>query len=167
VVIRPLLPPDVRTITEAFTAVGWPGKPVELYRRYLTEQAAGERLVRVAEIDGGFAGYLCVRWHSEYEPFRLAGVPEITDLNVLPQHRRRGIATRLMEVAEAAIAQRSPVVGLGCGLYADYGPAMLLYLRRGYVPDGRGVAYRGRSVVAGQSIAVDDSAVLMLTKRLR
>jgi GNAT superfamily N-acetyltransferase len=164
--IRPLAPSDVDEIAAAFAAVRRPGKGVELFQRYLAEQAADDRVVLLAEVDGGFAGYICVIWRSGYGPFRAEDIPEIQDFNILPSLRRRGIATALMDAAESAIAQRSPVAGLGCGLYADYGAAMRLYIGRGYLPDGRGVAYGGQTIAPGDTIRVDDSAELMFTKRL-
>ncbi len=51
----------------------------------------------------------------------------------------------MLDTAEALIAERATAAGLGCGLYADYGPALLLYLKRGYLPDGRGVVYDASS----------------------
>jgi GNAT superfamily N-acetyltransferase len=106
-------------------------------------------------------------WRSDYVPFRTGGIPEIVDFNVLPSYRRRGVGTALMDAAEQTIAQRADQAGLGCGLYADYGPALRLYLRRGYLPDGRGITYDRRNVEPGQSVRIDDSAALMLVKRLR
>jgi hypothetical protein len=52
------------------------------------------------------------------------------------------------------------------GLYADYGPAQILYARRGYVPDGRGVWYAGRQVQPMESVILDDDTVMYLTKPL-
>ncbi len=40
----------------------------------------------------------------------------------------------LMDAAEARAAERSAIVGLGVGLYADYGSAQRMYARRGYLP---------------------------------
>jgi len=164
--IRTLIWSDVDSIAAAFAELGWPGKDAGLYRRYLDEQEAGERTVFVANLDSGFAGYVGVVWRSDYEPFRAAGIPEVQDFNVLPALRRRGIGTGLMDTAEDEVARRSPVIGLGCGLYADYGAALLLYLSRGYVPDGCGIAYGARTVAPGETIRIDDDAALMLTKRL-
>jgi ribosomal protein S18 acetylase RimI-like enzyme len=115
---------------------------------------------------GVFAGYVTVVWVSGYRPFAEAGIPEIQDLNVLPQFRRRGIASALMDAAEAAIAARAVTAGIGVGLYADYGAAQLMYLRRGYLPDGRGIAYRGATVAPATRVPVNDDLVLMLTRRL-
>jgi len=157
---------DVDVMVAVFAALGWAGKDQALYLGYLEEQESGERLLFVAEDDGAFAGYVCVRWRSSYPPFAAFGIPEIVDLNVPPTFRRRGIATELMGAAEAAIRPRSALAGLGVGLSADYGPALAFYLRQGYRPDGHGVAYAGRTVGAGESVAVDDSLTLMMTRSL-
>jgi GNAT superfamily N-acetyltransferase len=164
--IRPLAEPDVYTIAAAFAELGWPGKDTAQYRRYLAQQAAGERDVLVAEVGGDFAGYICVTWTSGYEPFRDAGTPEIQDFNVLAAYRRRGVGGALMDAAERLAATRSPVVGLGVGLYADYGSAQRMYARRGYIPDGRGIMYAGEPVPPGESVRVDDDACLFYTRDL-
>jgi GNAT superfamily N-acetyltransferase len=105
-------------------------------------------------------------WHPDYAPLRENGIPEIQDLNVLPPFRRRGIGSRLLDAAEEIVASRSAEVGIGFGLYADYGAAQRLYVRRGYVPDGRGASHRGRFVLGGELVVADDDLVIHLTKRL-
>jgi GNAT superfamily N-acetyltransferase len=162
--IRPLRAGDPEMISGAMTAIGW-NKPLSQYERYLAEQAAGTRDILVATVDDGYAGYVTVRWESPYEPF--GGIPEIQDFNVLPELRRRGIGTALMDAAEALVAERSAVVGIGVGLYPDYGQAQRMYVRRGYLPDGRGLIYDGRQVPPMEMIRNDDSATLMFTKQLR
>ncbi len=164
--IRPLTTADLTVIPPAFAAVDWPGKPLEQYERYLAEQEAGSRDVLVATLDGTFAGYLTVCWTSSYPPFRAAGIPEIQDFNVLPQCRRRGIGAALMDAAEATVAARCEVVGIGVGLYAAYGAAQRLYAQRGYVPDGRGIVSGGAPVPAGATVTVDDDLTLMMTRHL-
>jgi GNAT superfamily N-acetyltransferase len=164
--VRLLNAHDPVRLGTAFGALGWPGRTVARYERYLAEQQTGQRVVWVAQHDGATLGYVCVLWRSDYPPFRNAEIPEIVDFNVLPGYRRRGIGTALMDAAEACIAGHSRRAGLGCGLYADYGPALLLYLRRGYLPDARGVTYDRRTVAAGQSIRLDDGAALMMIKDL-
>ena len=162
--IRPLRAGDPEMISGAMTAIGW-NKPLSQYERYLAEQAAGTRDILVATVDDEYAGYVTVRWESPYEPF--GGIPEIQDFNVLPELRRRGIGTALMDAAEALVAERSAVVGIGVGLYPDYGQAQRMYVRRGYLPDGRGLIYDGRQVPPMEMIRNDDSATLMFTKQLR
>jgi GNAT superfamily N-acetyltransferase len=165
--IRALTAADPGPIAAAFAAVGWPGKGVEQYQRYLREQADGARAVLVATVDGRFAGYLTVCWASGYAPFREDGIAEIVDLNVLPEFRRRGIGSALLDAAEALIATRGDVAGIGVGLYADYAAAHRMYLRRGYLPDGRGVACHGSPAAPGSTVRVDDDLALMMTRRLR
>ena len=62
---------------------------------------------------------------------------------------------------------RSDVVGLGVGLYSDYGTAQRMYVRRGYLPDGAGVVLAGTPVRPGTEITLNDEPELMFTKRLR
>ncbi len=164
--ITPLTAADPPLIAAAFAAIGW-DKPQAQYERYLDEQTADDRPVLVARLDGAFAGYVTVVWESGYAPFREAGIPEIQDFNVLPHHRRRGIGTALMAAAEALIAGRSPLAGIGVGLYPDYGPAQRLYVLRGYVPDGRGIAWRQVQTTAGQTVQVDDELALYFTRAVR
>lgn len=163
--ITSLLPEDPPLIAQAFTDIGW-DKPEAQYVRYLDEQTADDRPVLVARVDGAFAGYLTVVWVPPYEPFREAGIPEIQDFNVLPKYRRRGIGTALMDAAEALIATRSRTAGIGVGLYPDYGPAQRLYVLRGYLPDGRGIAWHGMHVAAMQEVMVDDDLALYFTREL-
>lgn len=163
--VRPMEAADVQPIVAAFTAIGW-NKPASQYERYLAEQERGERVVLVAFLDDAFAGYLTIVWQSGYAPFRAAGIPEIMDFNVLPQVRQRGIGSRLMEEAERRIAERSAVVGIGVGMDPGYGAAQRLYVKRGYVPDGRGLTTNGRHVRWGDTVRVDDGLNLHFTKEL-
>jgi GNAT superfamily N-acetyltransferase len=165
ILIRPLQPEDVEPITAAFRAVRW-HKPREQYERYLVEQAAGQRTVLVAFAGAEFRGYVTVAWQPDYVPFREAGVPEIQDLNVLPRFRRQGIASRLMDEAERRVSGRSGTVGIGVGLFRDYGPAQRLYALRGYVPDGHGAAYHNQILRGGEPVRADDDLVLHLTRAL-
>jgi GNAT superfamily N-acetyltransferase len=164
--IRPLQQEDIVPISEAFARIGW-NKPACQYVKYLQEQECGERQVFVAFQDSTFLGYLTVVWESHYPPLREAGIPEIVDFNVLPEFRKQGIGSCLMDRAEALISERSEVAGIGVGMDSDYGAAQRLYVKRGYIPDGRGLSYEDVQVVYGQTVTVDDSLVLHFTKRLR
>lgn len=164
--IRLLTVDDIQPIADAFTAIGW-HKPAVQYRGYLAEQEAGDRVVLVATVDRRFAGYVTIVWESHYPPFREAGIPEVVDFNVLPHYRRQGIGTRLMDEAERRIGERSAIVGIGVGLYPDYGAAQRMYVVRGYIPDGRGIWYDVHQVQYGESVCLDDSLALFFTKQLR
>jgi GNAT superfamily N-acetyltransferase len=161
--ITPLRPDDPPVFEAAFDAIGW-HRPAAQYQRYLDEQTADQRPVLVARVDGEFAGSVTVVWEPTYPTFREAKIPEIQDFNVLPKFRRRGIGSALLDAAEALIATRSKVVGIGVGLYPDYGPAQRLYVLRGYVPDGRGIASEAVHVHAGQVVRVDDELALYFTR---
>jgi GNAT superfamily N-acetyltransferase len=163
--IRHLNDGDPETISAAFRGIGT-GKPVAQYRRYLAEQLAGTRVCLVATLDRKFAGYATVNWAPTYSAFAEQQIPDIQDLNVLPEFRRKGVATRLLDQAEEEISRRSSIAGIGVGLHPGYNQAQRLYAKRGYIPDGRGVTYRDRYVEEGTSVVLDDDLILHLTKRL-
>jgi GNAT superfamily N-acetyltransferase len=154
---------DIAEIAAAFAVLGW-NKPAEQYERYLAEQNEGARETLIARDDGIFCGYVTVNWRPDYPPFRESGIPEVQDFNVLPGFRRRGIGSKLMDEAERLVHTRSPVVGIGVGLFQDYGAAQRLYVLRGYVPDALGITSHGKRVNWGDAVKVDDDLVLFLTK---
>ena len=165
-IIRLLESDDIPQMAEAFKKLGW-NKPASQYERYYTEQASNVRNVYVAFLEESFAGYLTICWTSPYPPFRESQIPEIVDFNVLPQFRRQGVGTALMDKAESEITKVSSVAGIGVGMDPDYGAAQRLYVLRGYVPDGRGLHHKDRQVRYGETINVDDNLALYLTKKLR
>ena len=133
--MRALEESDADAFAAAFAEMGW-DKPAAQFNQYFREQERGRRTVLVAEWEGAVAGYLTILWESSDPVFRSRGIPEIKDFNVLLECRRKGIGSALMDAAEAVVAERSRVVGLGVGLHLGYGSAQRLYVRRGYVPDG-------------------------------
>ena len=145
--------------------MGW-AKPAGYFTDALARQAAGELELWLAVEQDRYLGHCKLVWRSEYAGFRERGIPEIQDLNVGMDFRRRGLGTALLDAAETRIQERSQWAGIGFGLYADYGAAQRLYVKRGYVPDGRGIFYGAEAVVAGERYAVDDDLVLYLVKRL-
>jgi GNAT superfamily N-acetyltransferase len=164
--IRELESHDAEMISSAFQEIGW-DKPTEQYLRYFSEQEDKKRLVLVALVDHNFAGYVTVVWQSDYPPFKEKGIPEVVDLNVLPQFQHKKVGSTLMDHAEEIIKQQHDIVGIGVGLAPGYSAAQQMYVRRGYIPDGLGVTYDNRFVEFGEQVTVDDSLVLHLTKKLR
>ncbi len=164
--IRSLRDDDAARVAAAFRQIGW-NKTEAQYWLYLKEQAAGRRVCLVALADERFAGYVTLNWFPKYPPFADSGIPEIQDLNVLPEFRRQGIATRLLDEVEAHASERSSVVGIGVGLHPGYNAAQRLYGKRGYIPDGCGITYRDCFLEEGAKIVLDDELVLHLTKNLR
>jgi GNAT superfamily N-acetyltransferase len=164
-IIREMVEADCAVISGAFAAQGW-DKPLSQYQAYLQESREGQRVVLVAEYEGQFAGYVTIVWESAYPPFRAAQIPEIVDFNVLLKYRRRGIGTVLLDEAEKRISVHSPVAGIGVGLTEDYGPAHIMYIKRGYLPDGRGLFQQGKHLNYGDQAIVNDDLVLCFTKLL-
>jgi GNAT superfamily N-acetyltransferase len=164
--VRSMNGADPQVAAEAFGRVGFV-KPATLFERYLLEQAAGTRSCWVADLGSVFTGYVTVNWRPTYPFFAENKIPEIQDLNVLPLFRRRGIGTTLLDRAEAEIAARSDVAGLGVGLHPGYNDAQRLYGKRGYIPDGQGVTYKDRCVQEGEQVRLDDDFLLHLLKRIR
>lgn len=163
--IRLLEKSDPPSMAAGFMNMGW-CKPEIQYRRYLDEQVAGVRTCFVAIVDGQFAGYVTVNWRPTYAEFAELNIPEIQDLNVLANYRRRGIASRLLDRAETEAARYSGVVGIAVGLHPGYNAAQRLYVKRGYIPDGRGITYRGCFLQEGASVVLDDDLVMHFTKQL-
>jgi len=166
IIIRSMNMNDPVVISESFKEQGW-NKPIELYIRYLQEQENKQRVSLIAEIDGVFAGYVNVLWESYYPSFKENGIPEINDFNVLIKFRRLGIGNRLMDKAEEIIKERSAVAGIGVGLFSDYGAAQVLYVKRGYIPDGKGIHNGHQYIGYGETVVIDDDVALYLTKRLK
>lgn len=167
--IRSLTEEDIKAIVSSFHQIGW-NKPASLFEGYLKEQEAGERLVWVAHFKDEFAGYVTLKWQSQYPSFKAQNIPEIMDLNVLPVYRKMGIGSLLLDCAEKEALTKSQIIGIGVGLYAGedggYGAAQRLYVKRGYIPDGKGVTYDYEPTVPGNSYPLDDDLVLWFTKRL-
>ena len=159
----------IKHYSDAFMAINW-NKPIALFENYAKEVDAGKRLVWVAFYKEEFAGYCTLVWESSYQFFKDQKIPEIMDLNVLPDRRKKGVGSKLLDRAEKEASQKCSYVGIGVGLYAGddggYGAAQKLYVKRGYVPDGNGVTYNYEMVIPGKSYRFDDDLVLWLIKKL-
>ncbi len=126
-----------------------------------------ERDVFIISHDDMPAGYCMLNWAPKYQPFRSMDIPEIQDLNVIPEKRRLGLATALIDHCEKqAIGKDSDMIGIGVGMTKDYGYAQRLYVKLGYMPDGNGLTYDRQGVSHGQTIIIDDELSLMMIKNL-
>ncbi len=164
--IRFLKKNDISSIASQFAQHNWP-KPISTFQTYLDQQQAKERIIWVGCYNDNFAGYVTLKWQSHYEPFLCQNIPEIMDLNVLPPYQKQGIGAALLKTAENAAFEKSRIVGIGVGLYADYGSAQRLYVKNGYIPDGHGITYNYKPVVPGTNALVNDDLVLWFTKQLK
>jgi GNAT superfamily N-acetyltransferase len=136
IIIRRMVESDRDSIAEAFK--DW-NKQRAQYEQYWQENRDSRRVTLVAVLDEQVIGYTNLVWHSDYEPFRAAGIPEIHDMNVITQFQKQGIGTALIHEAESIALQHGKrIIGIGVGLTPDYGAAQRLYPKLGYMPDGRG-----------------------------
>ena len=79
---------------------------------------------------------------------------------------RNGIAGKLIDEFEKIASETSETIGIGVGLYKDYGSAQRLYCKKGYIPDGNGIQYNYEQVMPG-NVIVDDDLNLYFTKKIR
>ena len=166
VTIRDLCRDDVKPIVDGEIEQGWDAT-AEKYEMRLRDQAEGRAVSLAAEYCGNVAGYINVYPDSEWGAFANMGLPEIVDFGVLEKYRRRGIGSKLMDVAEEIASRYSDTVYLGVGLHSGYGSAQRMYVKRGYIPDGSGVWYRDAICRPYGCCCNDDDLVLYFSKKLR
>lgn len=81
------------------------------------------------------------------------------------------IGSLLLETAEKGASTKSEIIGIGVGLYAGadggYESAQRLYIKHGYIPDGKGITYNYELTIPGNSYPLDDDLVLWFTKKLK
>ncbi len=142
-------------------------KDADYFKTSLQLQALEEREIYLMEDNQKVVGYVQLSWHPKYAYFRVHNIPEIQDLNILPDYRCKGLGQALIEFCEAKAKKRlCEYMGIGVGLTAPYGSAQRLYARLGYVPDGFGVTYDRQTVGHGEIRSMDDELSLMLVKKL-
>ena len=131
-------------------------------RRLIRLRSASAR--RGDDIEFLDVGYCMLNWQPRYSLYKKLGIPEIQDLNVVPDARRQGVATALIAVCEKAVEAEQ--IGVSVALSSAYGPAQRLYAALGYLPDGYGVTFDREPVLHGELRPVDDDLCLMLVKKL-
>lgn len=165
IIIRDLEERDIAGIVEGELAQGWNSARGK-YEMRLRDSREGRSVAFAAEYRGEIAGYINL-YKSASGAFSGKGIPEIVDFGVLEKFRRRGIGSRLMDVAEQAAGEYADMVCLGVGLHGGYGSAQRMYVKRGYIPDGSGVWYG--DCVCGQyeDCRNDDDLILYMSKELK
>ena len=164
--IRPATTEDIPALWRVAKDMGQTHEE-NYFDRCLEEKSSGKREIFVAESAAGVIGYVQLIWQPLYPLFRRMDIPELQDLNVVPEARRQGIGGLLVARCEEEAKEKGKDnIGLGVGLHARFGAAQRLYVARGYMPDGNGVAYDDKTVTAGELRAVDDLLTLKLVKIL-
>ncbi len=165
--IRPLQPQDIATLGDLYFPWSTREETIAKWTRYLGEQRKGTRMACIVEQQGKIVGYGNLLQHSEYPHFGTNGIPEINDIWVFEEDRKKGIGTLLIAYLEQLAKQQGyPQIGIGVGLYRDYGPAQRLYFRLDYKPNGEGITYKHNDVIPGEKYPVDDDLILWMTKHL-
>ena len=124
-------------------------------------------VVLIAVLKQQIVGFGILNFEPKYSLYQKLEIPEIQDLNILPDYRQQGIATALIEAFEQmASDQGATQIGISVGLTKDYGPAQRLYFKLGYQPDGYGITYDREGVTFGQTYRADDDLCLMMVKDL-
>lgn len=146
-------------INKNFADQGWDERNLD---KYLQEQNSGDRIVLVYEKDDQVMGYITLVINPSSGPFKNTKIPEIKDFNVFEKYQNKGIGQALLD---AVIKKaNAPQVGIGVGLNPDYGKAVRMYIKNGFIPDGKGIYYKGEIVKAGDTCINDDDLTMYFTK---
>ena len=165
--VRSMIEADIDDFYNAFVMQGW-GKHAyrSRFENYFKQQNEDKRMVFVAEKNGEICGFGTVLLKVKKGPFFHKDIPELADFNVLVKFRNQGIGNKLVEIAENACKEKSEYISLAISLYDYYGKALRMYIKRGYIPDGSGLWYNGKTVSFGETCVNDDELVLYFTKKL-
>lgn len=146
VVVSELLPSQIELVDRHL--------PLHRLDRFLT----GESTYLVAWEDERPVGHAHVAWQGTH-----LGHPELQDVFVLPERRRRGIARRLTKEAEREAARRGfDRISLSVSERGNE-PARRLYESLGYRKAGvPPVRVEGTILVRGRPLEVDDTLVYYL-----
>jgi GNAT superfamily N-acetyltransferase len=148
VTVREANPRDAEAIL-AVNAAGWQhgyrglvsderlaDLPIERWRAEITtglREPVADAFTRVAELDGGFAGYCYVAAPGRDED--LEGAAELVALYVEPDLWRTGVGSALIEVVEPEAAARGYEL-MSLWTFKDNERAVSFYRRHGWELDG-------------------------------
>ncbi len=168
-IIRQLNEEDIGILAQTFC---FPWTNIEdstkKWKMYFQDSINKSRFVVVIESNHDLIGYGSLLFNSKYSFFKESNIPEINDIWIKETHRRKGLGKKLINFLEnKAISMGYKKIGIGVGLYNDYGSAQKLYCKLGYIPDGRGVTYKYFQVKAGKSLPIDDELILWFEKSLK
>ena len=126
-----------------------------------------EYIILIASEEGQDVGFAMLNFTPKYALYKKLDIPEIQDLNVLPDARQKGIATTIVNKCEELAEEEGKAqIGISVPLNKSYGPAQRLYIKLGYMPDGNGITYDREQVSAEHRYAPDDDLCLMMLKDL-
>ncbi len=136
-------------------------------KNQLEHQKKKECSALLALYNGEIAGYVFLYYKCRWGGLANCGLPCIIDLIVFEKYRKNRIATVLMDTAEKIAQNYSDKIYLDVCLNGEYGAAQRLYIKRGYVPDGKGVYYEEKVCKVNAVCKNDDELTLCLIKELQ
>lgn len=167
--IRPLHKTDIPQIVDCYT-FPWstPEKTKTLWETSFQEQEDKVRTVAIIEQNEAILGYGSLLRKPERPFFAQQNIPEIHAIWIDENHRRKGLGTTLIHWLENLAREEGyDQIGIGVGLYRDYGPAQQLYFQLGYIPEGSGITYKGEEAIPGQTYPLNDDLLLWMVKSLK
>lgn len=139
---------------------------IEYLRRQLKNQEKEECSALLALYNGKIAGYVFLYYKCKWGGLANCNLPCVIDLLVIEKYRRKGIATALLDVAENIATSHGNKVYLDVCLNSEYGAAQCLYIKRGYIPDGKGLYYEEKVCEIDAVCRNNDELTLCLIKEL-
>ncbi len=135
-------------------------------KRQLDNQKENECTALLALYNGTAAGYVFLYHKCRWGGLAGHNIPGVVDLIVFKKYRRKKIATMLLDEAENIAKQYCNKIYLDVCLNSDYGPAQRFYIKRGYIPNGKGVYYKEKICETNAVCRNDDELALCLVKKL-
>lgn len=164
--IRKASAADIPLLWEIIQSLG-AAKDAGYFEHCIERQDAGDLWLLIVHDGPLMLGYGILNWMPKYGLYRKLGIPEVQDLNVLHAHRRRGIATHLINYCEdQARGRGKDQMGIAVSVHGSFGPAQRLYFKLGYAPDGQGASYDRAAIDFASLKPVDDQLCMMLVKDL-
>jgi GNAT superfamily N-acetyltransferase len=131
--ISKLLSRDQEALSETF-----PHQEEDRFEDYYIEHLREIRLVFVALEQNGednqdYFGYASILWEAPSTALWQRSIPEVVDIFVQKNARRKGIASALLNACEAAAREKGHrKLGLSVGHSEEFAPARQLYEKLGY-----------------------------------
>ncbi|MDO5756141.1 MAG: GNAT family N-acetyltransferase [Rhodobacterales bacterium] len=121
-----------------------PGDLARLHGRAFAGQGRGWSAAEFRDLLASPLTCLCAGRHGFALSRVIADEAELLTLATDPDYRRRGVATEMLQMVEAALATRGAARHF-LEVAADNSAAQVLYARAGYVHSGRRAGYYRRA----------------------
>lgn len=155
----------INKINKNFIEQNWDSRR-DILNKYLIEQENNKRIILVYEVNKDCAGYITLVINPSTGPFKDTDIPEIVDFNVFEKYQKNGIGQKLLTEIIKLAKQFNNKVGIGVGLNPNYGNAQKLYVKNGFIPDGKGVYFKGKILEVNKNCLNNDDLAIYFLKNL-